>query len=114
MKLPKLKSVIPLRFEWYAPGGVISQAKGQEDEAPDIVKSLSPEDIENVIKFAKNSKAVAESVGSSLKTVSKILTRTMAAIDIEFDFTLPREIKDVRIWQLTHKPKKQRLKRRNI
>ncbi len=106
MKLPKLKSVIPLRFEWYAPGGVISQAKGQEDEAPDIMKSISLED------FEKNSKDVAESIGSSLKTVSKILTRTMAAINIEFDFTLPREIKDVRIWQMTHEPKKQRLKGR--
>ena len=108
MKLPKLKTVIPLRFEWYAPGGVISN----KDEAPDIVKPLSAEDLETVIKFAKNSKDVTESIGSSLKTVSKILTRTMAAIDIEFDYSLPREIKDVRIWQLTHKPKKQRMKRK--
>ena len=108
MKLPKLKTVIPLRFEWYAPGGVISH----KDEAPDIVKPLSAEDLETVIKFAKNSKDVTESIGSSLKTVSKILTRTMAAIDIEFDYSLPREIKDVRIWQLTHKPKKQRMKRK--
>jgi hypothetical protein len=107
MKLPKLKMLIPLRFEWYAPGGVISH----KDEAPDIMNPFSYEDIE---KFAKNSKDMAEYTGSSLKTVSKILTRTMAAIAIEFDFSLPREIRDVRIWQLTHKPKKQRLKRRNI
>ena len=112
MKLPKLKSVIPLRFEWYAPGGVISEVKGQKGEAPDIMKHLSPEDLEVVIRFAKNSKDIAESIGSSLKTVSKILTRMMAAIDIEFDYSIPREIKEVRIWQLTHKPKKQRLKRR--
>ena len=108
MKLPKLKSVIPLRFEWYMPGGVISH----KDEAPDIMKQLSAEDLENVIKFAKNAKDVSASIGNSLKDISKILTRTMAAIDIEFDFSIPREIRDVRIWQLTHKPKKQRLKRR--
>ena len=108
MKLPKLKTVIPLRFEWYAPGGVISH----KDEAPEIIKPLSAEDLENVIRFAKNSKDVAESIGSNLKTVSKIVTRMMAVIDIEFDFSLPKEIRDVRIWQLTHKPKKQRLKRR--
>lgn len=109
MKLPKLKSVIPLRFEWYASGGVISH----KDEAPDIMKPLSAEDLENVIKLAKNAKDVTTPIGNSLKDISKILTRTIAAIDIEFDYSLPREIKDVRIWQLTHKPKKQRLKRRS-
>ena len=108
MKLPKLKSVIPLRFEWYAPGGVITH----KDEAPDIMKPLSAEDLENVIKAAKEAKEVVIPIKNSLKDISKILTRMMAAIDIECDFSLPREIRDVRIWQLTHKPKKQRLKRR--
>lgn len=108
MKLPKLKSAIPLRFEWYAPGGVITH----KDEAPDIMKPLSAEDLENVIKAAKEAKEVVIPIKNSLKDISKILTRMMAAIDIECDFSLPREIRDVRIWQLTHKPKKQRLKRR--
>ena len=108
MKLPKLKTVIPLRFEWYAPGGVISH----KDEAPDIMKPLSAEDLENVIKLAKEEKEVVVPIKNSLKDISKILTRMMAAIDIECDFSLPREIRDVRIWQLTQKPKKQRLKRR--
>ena len=109
MNLPKLKTVFLLRFEWYAPGGVISH----KDEAPDIMKPLSAEDLENVIKLAKNAKDVTASTRNSLKDISKILTRTIAAMDIEFNFSLPREIRDVRIWQLTHKPKKQRLKRRS-
>lgn len=110
MNLPKLKTVLPLRFEWYAPGGIISH----KDEAPEIIKPLSAEDLENVIKLAKNSKEVTAPIRNSLKDISKILTRTIAAMDIEFNSSLPREIRDVRIWQLTHKPKKQRLKRRNI
>ena len=108
MNLPKLKTVLPLRFEWYAPGGVISH----KDEASEIIKPLSAEDLENVIKLAKNSKEVT--TRNSLKDISKILTRTIAAMDIEFNSSLPREIRDVRIWQLTHKPKKQRLRRKNI
>ena len=31
---------------------------------------------------------------------------------VNLAFSLPREIIDARIWQLTHKPKKQRMKRR--